>query len=130
MLVVDASALLDGITTQNHPLSLLVRDHELAAPALIDLELAQTMRRAVRAGLLSPDEAYERLAFLTETPGLSRFEHSALVERIWELRDNFTAYDASYVALAEQLAATLVTTDLRLAEASRRHASCEVITPG
>jgi len=128
-LVIDASALLDDVAGTKHRLSGRVADHEFAAPALIDLELLQTLRAHARGGRISVEDAEDRLALLIDTPGLTRFEHSELAERIWELRENFTAYDASYVALAERLGVALVTTDLPLARAARSHASCEVIAP-
>ncbi|HEY7700153.1 MAG TPA: type II toxin-antitoxin system VapC family toxin [Vicinamibacteria bacterium] len=87
----------------------------LHAPHLIDLEVAQTLRRYVREGTLAEERgrlAVQHLALLD----LERYPHDPFLGRIWTLRDNVTAYDAAYVALAEALSAPLVTCDRRLAE--------------
>lgn len=88
----------------------------MAAPELIDLEVQSVLRSGVRRGLL--DERRARLAWsdLASTP-LRRAPHRPLLPRAWELRDNLTTYDAAYVALAEILGATLLTTDRKLANA-------------
>jgi len=96
---------------------------------LLDLEVANALRRAVHAQILDPDEAQARLRQLLGTAGLERFGHVELMDRIWGLRDDFTAYDASYVTLAERLAIPLVTTDAPLAHAIRTSGVCEVIAP-
>jgi predicted nucleic acid-binding protein len=57
---------------------------------------------------------------------ISRYAHTAMLPRIWELRDNVSAYDASYIALAETLEAPLVTRDARLARAPGIRAEVEV----
>ncbi|MBS1907730.1 MAG: type II toxin-antitoxin system VapC family toxin, partial [Actinobacteria bacterium] len=76
----------------------------------------QVLRRRVSRGVTTVTEA-ERARELVRDLGIRRFEHDLLVERIWQLRENLTAYDASYIALAELLSADLVTTDARLAHA-------------
>jgi predicted nucleic acid-binding protein len=88
----------------------------LAAPELIDLEVASVWRRAARAGRLGERRARQALADLAALP-LARAPHQPLMSRIWELRDNHTPYDAAYVALAEALEAPLLTADRRLARA-------------
>ena len=78
------------------------------------VEVLQVLRRRVSAGVTTVAEA-ERARELLRDLGIRQFEHDLLIERIWQLRENLTAYDASYVALAELLNVELVTTDARLA---------------
>ena len=93
---------------------------ELHVPALCDLEFASTLRRFLRGGRLSAETAAEAVAFYLDLP-LVRHDHTALLGRVLDLRDNFTAYDASYVALAELLGLPLLTRDQRLVRAVQRH---------
>lgn len=95
-------------------------DGELHVPALCDLEFASTLRRLLRQGLLTEHAATEAIASYLDLP-LFRHDHVPLLGRILDLRDNFTAYDASYVALAELLDLPLLTRDQRLARAVRQH---------
>lgn len=88
----------------------------LHAPYVIDLEVAQALRRYVRSGAISSDRGAEALADLTEFP-LTRHEHTVLLKRVWHMRDTLTAYDAAYLALAEALHASLVTRDHAFAAA-------------
>ncbi len=98
----------------------------LHAPHLIDVEVAQVIRRYAARGDISAARGGEALADLSDLP-LQRYEHDFLIPRVWELRDNLTAYDAVYVALAEALEAPLVTGDLRLAAAAGHGARVDVI---
>ena len=91
----------------------------LHAPHLMDVEVAHVLRRYERVGDLSPARGAEALTDLTHLP-LQRHPHDILLPRIWALRDNLTAYDAAYVALAEGLDATLFTRDKKLAVGRRR----------
>ena len=112
MVVVDASAVAALLFNQPNAARLrerLGRD-TLHAPHLLDLEVTQVLRRALRRGLLSETRAALRLVALKELP-LTRYPHEPFLDRIWELRGVVTAYDAAYLALAEALAAPLVTTD-------------------
>lgn len=93
---------------------------DLHAPALCDLELVSGLRRGVLSGRLPSTRARRALALYLVLP-VRRHDHRRLLPRVWELRANFTAYDAAYVALAEQLRAALLTTDDGLARAVRRH---------
>jgi predicted nucleic acid-binding protein len=88
--------------------------------------VAQVIRRYCRAGELSSERGREVLADLADLP-LSRYPHDLLLARIWELRHNLTAYDASYVAMAEALDAPLITRNWRLAAVSGDDADIEVI---
>lgn len=87
---------------------------EWNAPHLIDLEVTQVLRRWVRAGRLDADRAKRSLDLLDDLP-VHRWPHRELLARIWDLRENVTAYDGAYVALAEALECALVTRDARLA---------------
>lgn len=98
----------------------------LHAPHVLDLEVAQVLRRYVTARIITADRGREALDDLLDV-ALTRYPHAALLERIWELRDNLTAYDAAYVALAEALDAPLVTCDGRTASAPSHHARVDLI---
>ena len=86
----------------------------LHAPHLIDLEIAQVLRRYVRSAIISAERGAEALTDLIDFP-LTRYPHLVLLMRIWQMRHALTAYDAAYLALAEALDATLVTRDHALA---------------
>ena len=134
--VVDASAVLELLLrTDKAPRlasRLLAGRESLHAPHLLDLEVAQVLRRYAAAGDLSPERGREALADLADLP-LHRYPHDVLLPRIWELRQNVTAYDAAYLALAEVLVAPLVTCDSRLSSAPgshrRRHRVLTLTTP-
>jgi predicted nucleic acid-binding protein len=101
-------------------------ERTLYAPHLIDVEVAQVVRRYAAAGELDAERGREALTDLADFP-LLRYPHDLLLPRIWELRHNMTAYDAAYVALAEALGAPLLTLDRRLAAASGHHAHVELV---
>jgi len=86
---------------------------------LIDLEVAQVLRRYVRSGIISAERGAEAMTDLIDFP-LTRYPHSILLSRVWQMRDSLTAYDAAYVALAEALDAPLVTRDRAMARAGSR----------
>jgi predicted nucleic acid-binding protein len=130
MMVVDASAvvkmLLSG-PTEHAIRELLLADGEaLCAPHLVDLEVVQTIRRYYLRREISGERALEALEDLLDLP-LVRYGHTEFLPRIWELRHNVTAYDAAYLALAEELAATLVTCDQALAASSGHTARVELV---
>ncbi|QIK62134.1 type II toxin-antitoxin system VapC family toxin [Leucobacter viscericola] len=126
MIVLDASAAVELLLAL--PLSRRVQDRldqghwQLAAPQLLVVEILQVLRRRVAAGSTSLSDAEEALELLQEL-GIRYFDHQVLAERVWQLRGNLSAYDASYVALAEALGWQLVTTDARLANAPGHSAS-------
>ena len=130
MIVVDASALLEFLLQT--PLGIriemrLFRDEdEFHSPHLIDVEVTQALRRLVRAGEVSADRAAEAIDDLVDLD-IHRHAHLDLLTRAWKLRENVTAYDAMYVALAEALDATVVTCDTPLANAPGHRAQIEVI---
>lgn len=96
-----------------------------AAPDTINAEVLQTIRAHERSGGLDTDAADEARRAFMQLP-ITRYPTLTLLERAWELRHNFTAYDAMYVALAEAIGTKLVTTDSRLARATREHTAIRV----
>lgn len=118
-IVVDASAivaaLVDSGSDGEWAESMLARE-DLVAPHLMPVEVANTLRRAVRAGDLSVDVAALAHGDLIRLR-VDLFPYEPHAERVWKLRDNLTAYDAWYVALAEALDLPLVTLDRRVASA-------------
>ncbi len=129
MIVVDASAVLELLLRTADAARIESRLFEppegLGAPHLLDLEVAQVLRRYQRAGQLTAERSEEALADYRAMP-IRRYPHTFLLERIWELRANLTAYDAAYVTLAETLAAPLVTRDRRLAGSHGHRAVIEL----
>lgn len=130
MLVVDASVLAvalgddgpDGDRARDR-----LRGEDLAAPELLDLEVASVLRRQVGVGALDARRATLALADLVAIP-IRRASHQRLLSRCWELRENLTIYDAAYVALAEALQVALLTGDnRRLARAPGPRCSIEVL---
>ncbi|MCO7219417.1 type II toxin-antitoxin system VapC family toxin [Klenkia sp. PcliD-1-E] len=104
-----------------------LRAHDVHAPALVDVEFLQTIRRKVLAGIWSVDAGRAALDQLVAFP-LQRHDHLLLLRRCWELRDSVSAYDAQYVALAELLGAVLVTADVRLSRAPGLRCEVRVLT--
>jgi predicted nucleic acid-binding protein len=104
-----------------------LRGERLAAPELLDLEVASVLRGQALAGALDARRAQLALADLRELP-LQRAPHRPLLARCWELRENLTIYDASYVALAEALGADLLTGDRRLFKVPGPRCRIELLT--
>ena len=129
MIVVDASAILELLLNTPHATRVAERlfaaRETLHAPHLLDLEVVQVLRRHAAAGALSEQRVIQALEDLGDLP-LERYPHHLFVDRIWALRHNLTAYDAVYVALAEALAAPLVTRDAALAR-GRHQARVEIL---
>ena len=131
MIVLDASVMVEVLLNKPSVERFLYRlfdpHEELHAPHLIDLEVAQALRRYQASGEISLQHARQELQAFTEMP-LERHPHWPFLERIWELRRNLTAYDAAYVALAEVLEAPLLTCDRALASAPGHRAKIELIS--
>lgn len=131
MIVLDASATVELLlnTAIGRKVAERIAHPELPlhAPQLLDLEVAQALRRYAAAGTLDPQRARQSLEHLGQLE-ITRWEHSPLLRRVWMLRHNLTAYDAAYVALAEALDAVLLTADRRLSGAPGLPASVELLS--
>jgi predicted nucleic acid-binding protein len=129
VLVVDASVLAVALAddgTGGDVARTRLRGETLTAPELVDLEVTSVLRRQNRVGLLDARRAQLAFGDLLALP-MRRAPHLPLLARCWELRENLTAYDAAYVALAEALNATLLTGDQRLAGAAGPTCNIEVL---
>jgi predicted nucleic acid-binding protein len=104
-----------------------VAGQTLIAPELLDLEVLSAWRRVARAGRFPPRRAQQALDDLDRL-AVRRARLRLLIPRIWELRDNLSAYDASYVALAEALDAPLLTADARLTRATGPRCRFELVS--
>lgn len=116
MIVLDSSAAIAALLREGQARELL-RDESVHVPHLVDAEVVSVLRRHAGAGLLSADEAGRALG-VWRNLGLIRYAAPPLLDRVWELRASVTAYDATYVALAENLGCALVTADSRLSRAN------------
>jgi len=127
MIVVDASIVTAVVAEDDERarrLRVRLAGEHLFAPELVDVEVASAIRRGRRSRLFSEERAVRALAELALMP-VARVSHTVLLHRIWNLRDNLTAYDAAYVALAQVLCAPLMTGDAPLARAP--DLKCEVV---
>lgn len=122
--VLDASIVVDFLLDEERgaPLEHLLRaeDEDLWVPAVCDVEVTAAIRRTVLAGRLSMRRAVALIEDYLELP-IERRGHERLLPRMLELAENFTSYDAAYVALAERLDNRLITSDTRLARAIAAH---------
>lgn len=125
MIVVDASAMLEVLlrtkAASDVERYLFAPGETLHAPHLLDVEVAQVVRRYVAGGEIDVARGGAALADMSDLP-LRRYPHDILIPRVWALRNNLTAYVAVYVALAEALDAPLLTRDRRLAAAAGHRA--------
>jgi predicted nucleic acid-binding protein len=129
LIVADASVIAEALVddgARGDRFRLRLRGERLSAPHLVDVEVVSALRRQSAAGLLDARRAALALTDLQELP-LRRFPHTPLMARCWELRNNLTVYDASYVALAELFEVTLLTADRRLARSPGLRCNVEVI---
>jgi predicted nucleic acid-binding protein len=130
VIVIDASAMAEFLLQT--PLGSRVEERlfrnrdDFHAPHLLDVEVAQALRRLVRTGEVPAERAEEALADLAAFD-VHRHPHTPILDRAWELRSNLTAYDAMYVVLAEAIDAALVTCDGPLGETPGHAARIEVI---
>ena len=125
MIVVDASAALSALLNAGPGRSALASE-QLHAPHLVDSEVANGLRRGVAAGRLDADAGWTALDAWRRL-GLTRYPVFSLLDRVWELRGSLSAYDASYVALAELLGCNLLTADARLSRAPGIHCPITVM---
>jgi predicted nucleic acid-binding protein len=130
MIVIDSSALIEVLLRSPRAAEIEERifaPHEtLHAPHLLDLEVAQVLRRYCISGEMTPLRGSEAIADLLNLP-IARYPHDIFLDRIWELRNTLTAYDAAFVALAESLPAALLTCDAKLAATHGHSASVVLI---
>jgi predicted nucleic acid-binding protein len=129
MIVLDASAAIDWLLQTPAGLRIeqriYARQDTLHTVHLLDVEFVQVLRRLVREGTLTPRRAVEAIEDMAALR-IARYPPVLLLQRIWRLRQNLTAYDAAYVALAEELQAPLITRDRRIAAAPGHAAAVEV----
>jgi predicted nucleic acid-binding protein len=131
VLVVDASVLAVALAddgTDGDAARGRLRGEDLVAPELLDLEVLSVLRGQKVAGELDARRAELALNDLSAMP-IKRAPHLSLLRRCWELRDNLTTYDASYVALAEALDVLLLTGDRRIARAAGPRCQIELLRP-
>ncbi len=125
MIVVDASAVLEmllgGAASTWVARRVATATHGLHAPELLDLEVAQVLRRLEREKTISAARGKSALDDYLDLH-VVRYAHRPFLNRVWALRANATAYDAVYLALAEGLDAPLVTLDQRLARSAGHRA--------
>jgi len=130
MIVVDASVVVDVLMATPEAAAVDLRLFQageiLHAPHLLDVEVAHALRRYARRGEIDEYRGRMAISDLEDFP-IIRYPHEPLLGRIWVLRNNLTAYDAAYVALAEALDAPLITRDRRLAGASSHRARIELV---
>jgi predicted nucleic acid-binding protein len=128
-LVVDSSALVASLVSDDSNglwAQAAMRDEALVAPTHVHVEASNALRRLVVVGLFPRDLAALVHAELSQV-SIRTFRFESLAARVWELHPTVTAYDAAYVALAEELGAPLMTLDRRLARASGPR--CEFLLP-
>ena len=129
MIVLDTSAVVDWLLQtpvgQRIEQRIYAQHDTLHSVHLLDVEFVQVLRRLVREGTLTPKRAVEAIEDLSDLR-ITRYAPVLLLQRIWQLRKNLTAYDAAYVALAEKLQAPLITRDQRIASAPGHTAAIEV----
>lgn len=130
MIVVDASAVIEVLlrtpAAQAVERHLFAPGQSLHAPHVLDLEVAQVMRKYAARGEIDGERGRVALGDLAAFR-MHRYPHEFLLPRVWSLRNNVTAYDAAYIALAEALNAVLLTRDHRLAAAAGHHARVELV---
>lgn len=134
MIVLDSSAALEVLVRRPLDGSLFERiaaAREIHAPHLIDVEVLNGLRRLLRRGAIDANRATDARGDLSDL-AIIRYPHALLLERMWSLRENLSAYDAAYVALAESLDVPLITCDARLATSPGPTATFELfpVPPG
>ena len=129
MIVLDASVVVD-LLLRNDSAAIEARvlsdGESLHAPHLLDVEVAHVLRRFSQGNEVSATRAQQAMVHLLDLP-IQRYGHEAFLPRIWALRFNLTAYDATYVALAEGLGAPLLTRDRKLSSTPGHAAAIDVV---
>jgi predicted nucleic acid-binding protein len=125
IIVVDASVFVD-IVLGDERLAERIATGEIHVPVTIDVEVVHALRRRWLAGILEADSGWTAIEVFAALE-MTRHPMTWMTDRIWALRQNLTAYDAGYVALAEILKAPLLTRDRRLANSSGHAATIEYI---
>lgn len=129
MIVLDASAMLEWLLRT--PCGLQIRKRALPsidyiyAPHLVYIETVQSLRKSVRVQTIPQIRGQEAVDDLLDFP-LNVYDHHPFLPRIWALRNNASAYDAAYIALAEKLGAPLITCDSKLASIPGHSATIEL----
>jgi predicted nucleic acid-binding protein len=132
VIVIDASAVVEMCL--GTPLgkvisqSILESDEDLIAPELLPLEVIHALRRQRNLKLITDAEANEAFKLFCLMP-IQHLSHAELVQRVWQLRNNMTAYDATYVALAEKLSAPIWATDGKYQNTPQHNATTRLFTP-
>jgi len=130
LIVIDASAVLELLLRTERGERVEARvfatDESLAAPHLLDVEIAQALRRLVAAREVTAPLADQSLRDYADLR-IERFAHLDLLPRIWQLRNSLAACDAAYVALTEALRAKLLTCDTKLGRSHGHRATIEVV---
>lgn len=127
MIVVDASAALAALLNAGTARRIIAAE-QIHVPHLIDSEIASGLRRKVAAGQVKSDVAWGALDTWRRL-GMTRYPVFAVLDRVWQLRDNLSASDASYVALVESLGCVLLTADGRLGRAPGIRCPVTVVPP-
>lgn len=125
MIVVDASAAVTALLNDG-PARQVLRSERLHAPHLIDPEVTNVLRRQVQQNRITAGDGWNAVDVWRRI-ALTRYPVIGLLDRVWQLRDNLSAYDATYIALAETLDCALVTADARLSNAARLRCSVTVV---
>ncbi len=130
MIVLDASAVVDWLLQapdgQRIEKRIYARNDTLHTVHLLDADFAQVMRRLVREGKIARKRAEEAMGVLIALR-VTRYARVVLLHGIWQLRQNLSAYDAAYVALAEELQAPLITRDQKIAVVPGHTATIEAV---
>lgn len=126
MIVVDASAALSALLHRGQARAELV-GQQMHVPHLVDSEILSGLRRRVAAEQVGATQAWHMLR-VWQRLAMTRYPIFALLARVWELRENVSAYDATYVALAESLGCSLLTADARLARAPGMRCAITIVS--
>jgi predicted nucleic acid-binding protein len=127
VIVADASVLVSSVLGRSSAQQLL-EEQQIQVPTHVDIEVAQALRKHVQLGSLAVDDGWRALETY-RSMAVTRHSTFAFFDRIWELRENLTAYDAAYVALAEIIECPLVTADARISRAPGLRCAVTVV-PG